>query len=218
MIEVSPDLEPTEVTLPDMPQDAASAAGRASLGDRAPIRRIQGDEGRKLRLRQYARKVDQALRPFLSGLDVPLILAAGEPLDSIYAGELRATQELFERRRSEGRGLIDVGDVARAATFGAVDTLLIAIDQVVSGSVDEETGAVPLTDAPTAAGYGVVDEIARRSWLWGATVLAVRKRGDPRRRLGRSDPSLSDLSFWIRVDLDACRGLPTLRRCVTGFR
>ncbi|MGZ6579023.1 MAG: baeRF11 domain-containing protein, partial [Solirubrobacteraceae bacterium] len=83
MIEVSPDLEPTEVTLPDMPQDAASAAGRASLGDRAPIRRIQGDEGRKLRLRQYARKVDQALRPFLSGLDVPLILAAAEPLDSI---------------------------------------------------------------------------------------------------------------------------------------
>ena len=84
LVEVSPDVEPTEVTIPDMPQDAASAAGRSSLADRAPIRRIQGDEGRKLRLRQYARKVDQALRPFLSGVDVPLILAAAEPLDSIY--------------------------------------------------------------------------------------------------------------------------------------
>jgi release factor family 11 len=84
LIEVSPDLEPDDVSLPDMPTDAASAAGRSSLGDRAPTRRIQGDEGRKLRLRQYARKVDQALRPFLSGLDVPLILAAAEPLESIY--------------------------------------------------------------------------------------------------------------------------------------
>jgi hypothetical protein len=217
LIEVTPDVEATEVKLPDMPQDAASAAGRSSIADRAPIRRIQGDEGRKLRLRQYARKVDQALRPFLSGLDVPLILAAAEPLDSIYrsvnsyprlapggiggnpertpdaelaadarevlddlyARELRATQELFERRRSEGRGLVDMGDVARAATFGAVDTLLLDIDNVVHGSVDEDTGAVTLDDAPTAAGYGVVDEIARRSWLAGATVLAVRHEDVP---------------------------------------
>ena len=217
LIEVSPDVEPTEVTLPDMPQDAAGAAGRSSLADKAPIRRIQGDEGRKLRLRQYARTVDQALRPFLSGLDVPLILAAAEPLDSLYrslnsyprlapsgiggnpertpngelaararevldelyADELRATQELFERRRSEGRGLVDIGDVARAATFGAVDTLLIDIDEIVPGSVDEDTGAVTLADAPTAAGYGVVDEIARRSWLAGATVLAVRREEVP---------------------------------------
>ena len=212
LIEVAPDVEATEVTLHDMPDGAASAAGRSSLADKAPIRRIQGDEGRKLRLRQYSRKIDQALRPFLSGLDVPLILAATEPLDSIYrsvnsyprlapssiggnperkpdaelaasarevlddlyANELRATQELFERRRSEGRGLVDLGDVARAATIGAVDTLLIDIEQVVPGSVDEETGAVTLSDTPTAAGYGVVDEIARRSWLTGATVLAVR--------------------------------------------
>ena len=217
LIEVSPDLEPEEVRLPDMPADAASAAGRSSISDRAPIRRIQGDEGRKLRLRQYSRKVDEALRPFLSGLDVPLILAAAEPLDSIYrsvnsyprlapggisgnpertsngelaaaardvldglyARELRATHELFERRRSEGRGLVDMGDVARAATFGAVDTLLIDIDQVVPGFVDEDTGAVTLEDTPTAAGYGVADEIARRSWLSGATVLAVRHEDMP---------------------------------------
>jgi hypothetical protein len=217
LIEVSPDLEPAEVSVPDMPTDAASAAGRSSLSDRAPVRRIQGDEGRKLRLRQYARKVDQALRPFLSGLDVPLILGAAEPLDSIYrsvnsyphlapggiggnperrthaelaaaarevlddlyASELRATHELFDLRRSEGRGLVDVGDVARAATFGAVHTVLIDIDQSVSGSIDEETGAVTLTDTPTAAGYGVLDEIARRSWLSGAKVLAVRHEEIP---------------------------------------
>jgi hypothetical protein len=35
-------------------------------------------------MRQYARGVDQALRPLLAGLGEPLILAAAEPLDSIY--------------------------------------------------------------------------------------------------------------------------------------
>jgi hypothetical protein len=84
LIEVSSDVEPVEVRLPDMPSDAASAAGRSSLADRAPVRRIQGSEGRKLRLTQYARQIDQALRPWLGGLDVPLILAATEPLDSIF--------------------------------------------------------------------------------------------------------------------------------------
>src|SRR4029078_13335873 len=45
---------------------------------------LQGSEGQKLLLRQYARKVDHALRGVLTGLEIPLILAATEPLDSIY--------------------------------------------------------------------------------------------------------------------------------------
>lgn len=217
MIEVSADDPPPEIKLPDMPSDAASAAGRSSLADRAPTRRIQGAEGRKIRLRQYARQVDQAMRPFLNGLDVPLILAATEPLDSIfrsvnsyphlaatsipgnpertseadlaasargvldalYSEQLRATHELFERRSADGRALIDVGDVARAATYGAVDTVLVDIDQVVPGTVDEQTGAVSFASASTAGGYGVVDEIARRTWLAGGTVLAVRSDDIP---------------------------------------
>ena len=153
VVEVSADDEPTEVSVPDLPSDAASVAGRASLADRAPARRIQGDEGHKVRLRQYARHIDLALRPLLNGLDVPLILAAAEPLDSIlrsvctyphlapnsipgnpesasdaelgarareildslYAAELRRIHRMFEERRAQDRGLVDIGDVARAA-------------------------------------------------------------------------------------------------------
>jgi len=212
LIEVSADTEPAEVAVPDMPEDAASAAGRSSLADRSPVRRIQGSEGRKLRLRQYARQIDQALRPFVGGIGVPLILAATEPLDSIfrsvnsypqlvattitgnpeqtpdaelaasarkvlddlYAQELSEVRELLELRLSEGRALLDVGDVARAATFGAVDTVLVDIDEVVPGTIDEQTGAVTLApDGPDS--YGVVDEIARRAWLAGGRVLAVRR-------------------------------------------
>jgi hypothetical protein len=213
VVEVSADAEPAEVAVPDLPRDAASAAGRSSLADRAPIRRIQGSEGRKLRLRQYSRQIDQALRPFLGGIGVPLILAAAQPLDSIfrsvnsypllapttiagnpertpdaelaasareilddlYARELRETRELFDLRLEEGRALFDVGDVARAATYGAIDTVLVDIDEVVPGSIDEETGAVTLSPDPGPDRYGVVDEIARRAWLAGARVLALRR-------------------------------------------
>ena len=217
LIEVSADDAPEEVRLPDMPKDAPSFAGKASLGDRSPDRRIQGSEGLKVRLRQYARAVDQALRPFLSGLEVPLILAATGSLDSIfrsvssyphlapysitgnadtmsdgelaagarqvldalYAEQLEATQRLFEQRRAEGRGLTDVGDVARAATYGAVDTVLVDIDAALPGSVDEATGAVSLADAPGPDRYGVLDEIARRAWMANGNVLAVRREDIP---------------------------------------
>jgi hypothetical protein len=37
-----------------------------------------------VRLRQYARRVEEALRPTLAVLDLPLILAGSEPLESIF--------------------------------------------------------------------------------------------------------------------------------------
>ena len=66
-----------------------------------------------------------------------------------------------------------------AATCGAIDTVLVDIDEVVPGSVDEETGAVTLSTEPGADWYGVVDEIARRAWLAGGRVLAVRRDDVP---------------------------------------
>lgn len=211
LIEVEPDIPPSAVRVPDLPTDVASATGRASITDRAPVRRIQGSEGQKIRMRSYARQVDQALRPILNGLDVPLILAAGEPLvsvfrsvnsyphlvaatipgnpettseadlaaqarlvlDELYADELNQLKQLYGLRVGQGRANSDIAEVARAATYGAVDTLLVDIDAVVPGSIDEETGEVGFGE-PGADTYGVVDEIARRVWLNGGRVLAVR--------------------------------------------
>ena len=84
VLEVVPDLAPQPVTVPGMPSDVASAVGKSSITDPAPARRIQGREGQRFRMRQFVRQVDQALRPFLPGQGVPLILAAAEPLDSIF--------------------------------------------------------------------------------------------------------------------------------------
>jgi hypothetical protein len=217
LIEVTPDQPPFRVDVPGLPRDAASAAGKASIADRSPSRRIQGSEGQKVRLRQYARKVDHALRGVLSGLELPLILAAADPLDAIYrslnsyphlvqtgiggspenatdeelAGaartvldavyedELSSIRDRFEFRFSRDRASTDIATVAHAATRGAVDTLLVDIDQKVPGEVDEENGAVTFMDDDDATSYGVVDEIARRVLLTGGDVLAVRKDDVP---------------------------------------
>jgi hypothetical protein len=215
VIEALPEGAPFEVSVAGLPSDAASAVGMASIADRAPRGALQASEGQKVRLRQYARQVDQALRPFLRGQDVPLILAAAEPIDSIfrsvntyprlaargiagnpettsdaelvdrargvldglYSQELRELRDLYEQRGSQGRAAADVADVARAATIGAVDTVFVDIDETVPGSIDDETGAVTFADSDDAVAYGVIDEIARRVWLTGGRVLAVR-RGD----------------------------------------
>ena len=52
--------------------------------------------------------------------------------------------------------------------------MLVDIDTVVPGTIDQDSGTV--TFAPeSATSYGVVDEIARRVWLNGGRVLAVRE-------------------------------------------
>lgn len=203
----------TEVRIPDMPKDAHTAAGTASINARSASGRIHGSEGQNLRLRQYARKVDTALRPYLSGRTEPLILAAADPLLSIFRSVnsyvhltdtaieespakmteadikdraqplIRALHETlvasacetYAARENEGRATADVAHAARAATFGAVDTLLVDMDADISGTVDDATGAVTFAENSGATTYDVVDEIAARVLSSGGTVLAVRK-------------------------------------------
>lgn len=217
LVEVAPDVAPVEVRVPGMPRDAASAVGKASLGDRSADRRIQGSEGLKVRLRQYARQVEQALRPVLAGHDLPLILATTDPLgtifhgvntyphlvepviagnpddstdvtlaeasrgvlDAVYAEDLAGLRARYEERVPQGRGSDDLAVIARAATFGAVDTVFLDIDETVPGFVGEEDGALTLDEADDAVNYGVLDEIARRVLLARGRVLAVRREDVP---------------------------------------
>ncbi len=215
VIELLGDQPAKEVRVPNMPRDAASVAGTANVNSRSYSGRQGSGEGQKHHLRQYCRRIDAALRGLLSGRSEPLILAATDPLLSIYrsintyahladaaietsparipahdlgtearrivdqlnAASVAAFGRLYAERENEGRATTQIAQAARAATFGAVDTLLVDMDSVVPGLVDEATGEITLDEEDSAVSYGVVDEIAGRVLANGGRVLAVR-RGD----------------------------------------
>lgn len=216
LIEMSGDLPATAVKVPDLPRDAASAVGKSTINDRSASGRIHGSEGQKVRLAQYIRKADAALRPILMHTDLPVVLAATQPVESLvrsvsaipllpttiagspdrlseaelaaaarpvldahYKSKIEAFHRLFEQRAGANRTTTDLSDAARAATFGGIDTLLVDIDSVVDGFVDEETGAISLDATGDAKNYGVVDEIAGRALRSGARVLRVRRDDIP---------------------------------------
>ncbi len=217
LVEVAADLPATAVKVEGMPKDAPSAVGQSTINDRSPSGRIQGSEGHNVRLRQYARKIDAALRETLAGLQVPLILAAAEPiasvyrsvntyphlaettmggapdkltdaelaarartaLDDLYRAQVAAWAALFTTRENQGRATTDLAGAARAATMGAVDSMLVDVDAVVPGTVDDVDGSVTLAPESDASNYGIVDEIARRVLLMGGRVLGVRQDDIP---------------------------------------
>jgi len=221
LIEVTADQPPVRIDVPGLPADAASYAGVSSLGRTPPGKgihgRVQGDEGRKLRVKEYARAVDHSLRSVLTGRDIPLILAGAEPtsslyrsvnnyhklldegipgnpeemtdgqiaettrsvLDDYYAQQIAETRKQFDDLRSRGRAQVEISDVARSATFGRIETLMVDIDGIVPGTIDPGSGTVELAELDGNHSYGVVDEIARRSLLTGAKVLALRSSDVP---------------------------------------
>lgn len=218
LVLVTGDLPATEIRVPNMPKDAASAVGKASINDSGAGRRIQGKEGQKIRLGQYIRKIDAALRPVLKGSEIPVILASTLPvaslvrsilrvellddaietspdhmteaelanaarpvLDAWYAKRIAEFRADYESNLGQNRATTDISDAARTATFGGIEKLLVDMDAVTPGTVDEVSGAVTFaTDSDAGAGtYGVVDEIAGRALRTGARVLAVRKQDIP---------------------------------------
>ncbi|PSR64871.1 MULTISPECIES: baeRF11 domain-containing protein [Nocardia] len=100
-------------------------------------------------------------------------------LDGHYAAQLADLRQLFDKRRSEARATADLADIARASTFGMVQTLLVDIDTAVPGTVAPDTGAIEFGPASETEIPGILDEIARRALLSGARVLAVRKADIP---------------------------------------
>ena len=112
----------------------------------------------------------------------------------------------FALRSNSGRTTTDIAQAARAATMGAIATLLVNIDGQVPGTIDEESGAVQFAEAETASNYGIVDEIARRALLSGAQVLAVRAADLP------GDTPLAAILRWPISESILRRFAPSLMR------
>ncbi|WP_392433671.1 hypothetical protein ACF3VQ_05110 [Yersinia sp. HM-2024] len=97
-------------------------------------------------------------------------------LERYYQAQLSDLKKRFEMRASERRVTQDLSDAARAATFGAIDLLLINIDSNVSGTIDDE-GKISFD--VDERNHSVVDEIAKRALGTGGKVLAVRSADLP---------------------------------------
>jgi hypothetical protein len=215
LIEVSADLPPEEIRVPELPKDFNQALGKRSHTEKRKDMASGESTSESALLNRYARAVDAALKSFLKGHERPLVVAAAEPmasiyrsvstyphtarqalagsfdhtplheiaaaarnvLDEIYADEIQDFARLYAEREGQGRATNDVAQAARAATFGAVDTLIVDMDEVVHGTVSDDDGAVTFVDGPCAGTYGVVDEIAVRTLRAGGRVISAR-RGD----------------------------------------
>lgn len=216
LIEVSADLPPHPVKVAGFPKDMADAIGRRSHNANDGQMRSGEATNQVALLTRYARVLDEALRPILSGQERPLIVAAAEPmasifrsvstypftvseglggsadhtadhilatearsvLDRLYAAEIAALAGLYDIRESQGRATADLAQAARAATFGAIDSMIVDMDAVIPGSVDDD-GKLSFADSPGADSYGVVDEIVSRALKSGARVIAARKDDVP---------------------------------------
>ena len=75
---------PERLQVPGLPANAEEATRRPSVHVRAPRGSLQNLEGEKVLLQQYVRKVEQAVHGVLAGRNKPLILAAAEPLASMF--------------------------------------------------------------------------------------------------------------------------------------
>lgn len=214
LIEMSANMPARELEVPDMPADASDATSKGTrkisvgIGDRG------GSQGEHLGT--YVRRINEALRRFLRGSDLPLILATTKQLEALfrslsvieplatvipgnsahlnerelsdaarpileahYAEEIKKIHGLFDTRTGQQRTTTDVSHAARLATFGGIDTLLVDIDGVIDGQIDDETGAVTYETHGDAVNYDIVDEIVGRALRTGAKVLAVRKSDIP---------------------------------------
>jgi hypothetical protein len=82
---------------------------------------------------------------------------------------------LFDERDGQRRVATDLTDLARAATYGMIDTLIVDIDSVVPGAIDDD-GAVTFGES----GNDIVDEVARRVLAASGRVIALRASDIPR--------------------------------------
>ena len=217
LIEVDAEMPPHEVKVPGLPRDMSDALGRRTPNERTGFGQTGEQTSEHALLTRYARAVDAALRPVLAGHGRPLIVAATEPLasvfravssyphtvdeviagsadhtpdhelaaaarrvlDGLYVRQIADLGGLFAAREAQGRAVTDVAQAARAATFGAVDTLIVDMDAVVPGTVSDEDGAVSFGEGGRAETYGIVDEIARRTLLAGGRVVSARRADVP---------------------------------------
>ncbi len=174
LVDVGSDLPPKEVRVADLPSDAASAVGKSSINDRSPSGRLVGSEGKRVRIRQYARAVDDALMPLLRGDERPLVLVATQPINSIFRQVCSAPTLLAQgvEANPDKWSLTEIADAVRPVLAGhQADT-----DAALAKLVEERRGQRRSTND--------LSDIARAATISAVATLVLDREYEERGTIG----------------------------------
>ncbi len=160
LVEVFADLPATEVRVPNMPKDAASAVGKATINDSGTGRRLEGLQGQKVRLGQYIRKVDAALRPILLHSDIPVVLAATLPVDALFRS-LSAVPVLPQSIEGSPDRLSDaeLASAARPVLDAHYDSQIADFRRLFDQRAGQNRATTDISDAARAATFGGIESL-----------------------------------------------------------
>ena len=160
LVRVFVNLPPTRINVPDLPEDAEEVAHRASIRERNRKGHLQGSEAAKYLLHKFARKVDYALRGVLAGRSAPLVLAADEPLASIFRS-VNTYPALIDETIAGNPNLITDAQLEDAA-LPMLDRLYETALKAAIARFDElkpRRATTDLSYAAHAATAGAIDEL-----------------------------------------------------------
>ena len=157
VIELCPDSEPERMRLPDLPRDAMSALGLKHMTASVSALNESGSKERKRRLAVYCRKVDEALKPLVKQCDSPVILAAAEPIASIFRSV--ATVCLADETVTGSPDRLSDHELVELAR-PVLDKHYVRLLEGVKERFEERAGqnrvATDIADVARAATYGMV--------------------------------------------------------------
>ncbi|MBT3071218.1 hypothetical protein KKP04_10080 [Rhodomicrobium sp. Az07] len=204
-----------EIEVPSMPTSFDDAmAQRTADGESVEIRQ---DEHRKVRQRQFARAIEEALRPVLLNRKAPLVLAGVDTMLTYYrdvdtyphtedavisgnqehrradefAAEVRAIVsrrfestiadrlDRVEALRDDRRSSTDVTEIAHAAQEGRVESLVVAVDHEIYGTLTGGIGSIAPRAPADAATYDILDKVVALTLRQGGEVIGARKKELP---------------------------------------
>ncbi|MDP3908466.1 hypothetical protein [Novosphingobium sp.] len=159
LIEIFADAPPVVIKVAGLPTSAAAAAGKASINNLTQNTRIANAEGQTFLLRAFARKVDAALRPVLSGRDTPLILAAADPLAAIFRGLASAPGLIAEGISASPDRLTDaeLAEVSRPILDAHYAADIAAALDLHAQRAGEGRATTDLAHAARAAAQGAIE-------------------------------------------------------------
>lgn len=161
LVEVFADLPAQEIAVPALPDSGADAVKRDANDKRSRRTSDRSGEGEKNVLRKYARQVDAALRPVLAGRDTPLVLAATEPLASIFRS-LNTYPRLVDERISASPDRMTPAQLAAAAR-PILDRIYAQDLETFRTLFEDRKGqgraTSDISDAARAATYGAIEQL-----------------------------------------------------------